>query len=30
VTATTVTGDLMILPFAALYERPPGPTEGML
>ncbi|RHZ74431.1 hypothetical protein CDV55_106213 [Aspergillus turcosus] len=28
VTATTVTGAPMTLPFAALYERPPGPNEG--
>ncbi|RHZ67515.1 uncharacterized protein CDV56_108288 [Aspergillus thermomutatus] len=27
VTETTVTDDPMILPFEALYERPPGPTE---
>jgi hypothetical protein len=28
VTATTVTGAPMTLPFTALYERPRGPNEG--
>lgn len=28
VTATTITGGPLTFPFAALYERPPGPNEG--